>query len=239
MKTQIIYCLFALILCCLSSCDSGDIYPKDSSGNVLNIKVTAVFSLSNIETFPANYKIAIASFSGSSLYPGSFTVIDKPTEEGGLVTVSLSSIPEGTTSISLCLLQAVGNKKVYSFYNYPLTETPKANLNIPQQHIDLAPLGRLSAQLFSQCIQCHGGGSSASAGLYLTPDSVYKYLVNHVAKNSVKNRVTPYSTSNSFLMTVLQTKNVVKYNHTDISTLNAEDITLAEAWIMSGAQNNN
>ncbi len=239
MKKQTIHCLLACILCGLSSCDSGDIQPKDDSTDGLKIKITAVFSLSNVQTFPTNYKIAIASFSGSSLYPGSYTTIEKPANENDLVTATLSGIPEGTTSVSLCLLQAVGNKKVYSFYNYPLAEIPKTDLIIPQQHIDLAPLGRLSAQLFSQCIQCHGGGSSAAAGLYLTPDSVYKYLVNHVAKNSIKNRVTPYSTVNSFLMDVLQTKNVVKYNHTDISTLNAEDITLTEAWIMSGAKNNN
>lgn len=229
----------AIICGCIlmfSSCDSGDIYPKENDGNLVKVNVNAAFKLTNIETFSDNYKIAIATFVGSTPYPGTFTIVEKPSTEGGQITVSINELPSGTTNISLCLLQAVGNKKVYSFFDYPINETPTTDISIPLQNIDLASFGRIQSQVFSQCIQCHGGGSKASAGLYLTPDSAYKYLVNHVAKNSIKNRVTPNSINNSFIMDVLTNKSAVSYNHTDISTLKNEDVMLLESWIKSGAK---
>jgi hypothetical protein len=202
----------------------------------VKVNVNATFKLTNTASFSDNYKIAIASFIGTSPYPGTFSVIEKPEGEKENTSVTLSELPNGTTSISLCLLQAVGNKKIYSFYDYPISATPSSDIQIPVQNIDLAPFGRIQAQVFSQCIQCHGGGARASASLYLTADSAYKHLVNHIAKNSIKNRVTPNSINNSFLLDVLTNNNVVSYNHTGISTLNDEDISLVELWIKSGAK---
>lgn len=235
-RENILKLLFISCNFCLLSCDSGDIYPKDENKNTVKVNVNATFKLINTASFSDNYKIAIASFIGTSPYPGTFIVIEKPNLDGENVSVNLNELPNGTTNISLCLLQAVGNKRIYSFFDYPLSETPTSDIQIPVQYIDLAPLGRVQAQVFSQCLQCHGGGSRASAGLYLTTDSAYKHLVNHIAKNSVKNRVTPNSINNSFLLDVLTKSDAVSYNHIDISTLKAEDIPLIELWIKSGAK---
>jgi hypothetical protein len=218
------------------SCDSGDIYPQTENENIIKVNVTATFKLSNSDAFSDNYKLAVATFIGTSPYPDTYQVIEKPENDGDTVQVTLSELPKEVTTINLCLLQAVGNKSIYSFYSYPINETPTSDIRIPVQDIDLAPFGRVQAQVFSQCLQCHGGGSRASAGLYLIADSAFKHLVNHLSKNSVKYRVTPNSINNSFLLNVLTDKTAVAYNHTDISTLETEDVTLVELWIQSGAK---
>ncbi|MDR2475318.1 MAG: hypothetical protein LBD45_05625 [Bacteroidales bacterium] len=220
----------------LPACDSGDIYPEEKNVEVLDVSVNAAFKLQNISVFPERYTLLFATFIGASPYPTSFYEIAKPENED--IFVSLSRIPKGTASLKLCLADKVENKLIHAFYTYLLDETPVSSIVIPSVTVDLADFGRVQAQVFSQCIQCHGGGSSVAAGLNLTESLAYSNLLN-VESTLVdgKKRVFPGSSQQSFIMEVLENQLAVRYDHTKISTLRADDISLLKTWIDAGATN--
>lgn len=236
MHKLIKYIVCGLVLLSFEACDSGDIFPEEEKAATLGISVNANIKFTNTTAFPEDYNIALASFANGSLYPSSYTFLGKPSTDS--LSIMLSNIPAETEYVSLCLLQKVGNKKLFDFYKQSITGNEKANINIAQTNINLASLGRLKSQLFAQCIQCHGGVDIAGADLYLTDDKAYSNLVNVKATKSTKNRITANSLTNSFLLDVI-TDNAapVSYKHTDISTLKNDDIKLLKAWINNGAQN--
>ena len=215
-------------------CDSGDIYPEDKT-KVTDVDVSVSFQFTNLDAFPENYKIVFGSFNDDSPYPLSSKVIAKPSAEG-VVSVSLANIPENTTYLALYLVQEHSNNKIYPFYTYPIESKPKEDFEIPQKNIDLAIFGRVQKQVFSQCLQCHGGSGFAAAGLHLTEGKSHSYLVNVTAShNSEKMRVNPGNVQNSYLMDILKGE-ALPNQHSSLSSLKDDDIALVEQWIKGGAK---
>ncbi len=220
----------------LSGCDSGDIYPKEND-NGTDIDVVAHFRFSNTETFPENYKIIFGSFNDDLQHPISSKVVSKPAE-GEDITVSLINIPENATFLGLYLVHEYSNQKIYPFYVYPITKTLDEDIDLPLQNINLAVFGRIKKQVFSQCVQCHGGSGSAAAGLFLTDDKSYEMTVDVTAKrNAEKKRISPNNVQNSFLIDILKGE-ALTGQHSSLSSLKDDDITLIERWIKNGAENN-
>ncbi|MDR2037280.1 MAG: hypothetical protein LBQ60_05095 [Bacteroidales bacterium] len=225
-----VYCI--IILC--ASCDSGDIYPDEVVHT--GISVTATFDLEHLEVFPTSYEILFGTFNDESDIPIVSTTVTKP-DEGTVVNVTLSSIPEGSTSMRLSIAKS-GRKTFYTLYEMKLDVVPTESMVIPQQTVDLLQYGRIQQQVFDQCITCHGGTESAAAGLRLTEDKSYEDLVDVDSERSVKKRVSPYSIGNSFLIDVLTKDLNLSYQHnTSISSLKDDDVVLLEEWIRSGANN--
>ena len=230
------YIFFISFIISLSGCDSGDIYPKEND-NGTDIDVTAHFRFSNTETFPENYKIIFGSFNDDLQSPISSKVLSKPAE-GEDITVSLINIPENATFLGLYLVHEYSNQKIYPFYVYPITGTLDEDIDLPLQNINLAVFGRIQKQVFSQCLQCHGGSGFAAAGLYLTDDKSYEMTVGVTAKDSPdKMRIAPNSVQNSFLIDILKGEALVP-QHSSLSSLKDDDIPLIEQWIKDGAENN-
>lgn len=220
----------------MQSCDSGDIYPEEKTEDETNVDVTIKFKFSSINTFPNNYKVIFGSFKNDSPYPISSKVLSKPTE-GQEVSVSLNNLSADADYLALYLIQEFSNTQIYPFYKYSLENQPKEDFDIPLQNIDLAPFGRIQHQVFSQCLQCHGGSGSAAAGLFLTEGNSYSHLVNVTAKNNAeKHLVTPNNAQNSFLMNILKGE-ALQNRHSSLSSLKDDDITLVEQWIENGAKN--
>ena len=238
LKHTIIFIL-TLFLFSAYSCDSGDIYPEKIVYEEINIHVDASFNLLNLNAFPSeDYQVVFGAFIGTSPFPLSYETLTKP-ENNNKVSILFDKLPKGTTYLSLALLNKVDNKKIYSFYQYPVNaETKEVNIN---ETVNLATFSRVQEQVLTpQCILCHGFGGKA-ANLDLTVENAYENLFNTPANesNSPKNRVTAYSIQNSFLLDVLS-ENVptVTTNHTTLTTLKTEsDISLIRAWIESGAKN--
>ena len=218
------------------SCDSGDIYPVDPE-TIVGISVEASFSFLNSETFPDkdSYDMIFGTF-GSSNVPIVSKNISKPAD-GETVKVSLSDIPEGSSSIRLCLAKP-GRQTFYTLYEMPLNAIPEDDLVIPEQTIDLIRYERVQQQVFNQCIVCHGGSGGVGADLYFTPGESYGNLVGIPAQKSAKNRVTPANVAGSFIIDVLKDRAGLRYDHsTGISGLKANDIVLLEEWIRTDAKN--
>lgn len=219
----------------ITGCDSGDIYPEDKAANGIDVDVAASFKFTHIDAFPENYKIVFGSFNDDSSYPISSKVIAKPfaNEE---VSVSLANIPESTTYLALYLVQEHSNYKIYPFYIYPIDNMPQEDFEIPLQNIDLAMFGRVQKQVFSQCLQCHGGSGFAAAGLHLTEGRSHADLVDITAlHNPDKMRISPGNIQNSYLMDILKGE-ALENQHSSLSSLKDDDIVLIEQWIKGGAK---
>ena len=228
------YYLLLLFGCLLVGCDSGDIYPEEKPIEEVKISVNAVFHFENEDAFPQNYRIVWGAFVGTSPYPLSCEVAEKPAT-GIWHATSLEGVPRGTSHMALALVEKNENKVKYIFKQFPIENT-SAEINISET-VDLAALERVQAQIFTpQCIQCHGMGGFA-ANLDLTEEKAYANLVDVPSKedNSPKNRVTKYNLQNSFLLDVLTTRpETITTNHTTLSSFDAEDdVDLIRAWIMS------
>ena len=218
-----------------SGCDSGDIYPKDKTSGGTDVDVSVSFQFTHIDAFPESYKIVFGSFNDDLAYPISSKVISKPSDNG-VVTVSLANIPENTTYLALYLVQEHSNYKIYPFYTYPIVSMPKEDFEIPLQNIDLAMFGRVQKQVFSQCLQCHGGSGFAAAGLHLTEGKSHEDLVGITAlHNTDKKRISPGNIQNSYLMDILKGE-ALPNQHSSLSSLKDDDIVLVEQWIKGGAK---
>ncbi len=224
-------------LLCLASCDSGDIYPENSE-TVDGISVDATFRFLHMEAYPKSYDILFGTFNDESDFPIVSKNITKP-DDGQMVIISISNIPEGSTSIRLSLSKS-GRKTFYTLYEMKLNSKPTEDIVIPEQTINLLQYGRIQEQVFSQCIACHGGSDRVGANLYLTPDKSYSNLVNIQSVKSNKNRVEPSNVSGSFLVDVLidEQPNLSYQHYMSISSLKDDDITLLKEWIRNDALDN-
>ncbi len=219
----------------ITGCDSGDVYPEDNKDEGADIDVTLRFKLTNVEAFPTNYKIVFGSFNDDISYPISSKMISAPADDEE-ISVSLNNIPDNATYLALYLVQEHSNSKLYPFYTYPIVGELTEDIELPLQTIDLAVFGRVQKQVFSQCLQCHGGSGFAAAGLYLTDDKSYSALVNVTAKNNAEKKlVAPSNILNSYLLDVLE-GHVLQNQHSSLSSLKDDDIVLIEQWIKSGAK---
>lgn len=231
------FLLLGIIALFAVACDSGDIYPKEETPTENRTTATATFNFIHTKAFPSAYNIVLATYDGSSSYPLTSVVVAAP-EEDKPVKLTMDNIQKQAKTVELCLNQKHGNKRIFSFYSFPLDNVKEGSaITIPAQKIDLASFARIQQQLFTpQCIGCHGGNEKAAAGLFLTEGISYDNLVNHKSKNSPKKRVLPHSVVSSFLIDVLTKGDVVHFNHTDLSTLEEDDINLVKTWIVNGAK---
>ena len=93
--------------------------------------------------------------------------------------------------------------------------------------------GELQRTIFTpQCISCHGG-SFPSAGLNLEPGAAYLHLVNVPATTSLAKRVVPFSSSESYLVAVLDGQKAPQMPPT--GRLNQAKIDSVIVWIDRGA----
>lgn len=232
-----VICLTMIILIGGTACDSGDIYPKEEEYEKIYVSVSASLAFKNINAFPESYDILFVTFGNNDdSEPLSFKEISKPSADG-IVNVSFPDLHEGTKGVGVWLVSKTSRKKMYAFYEKDFGETPKEDVVLPSQSIDLISFGRLQKQVFSQCIACHGGGASAAAGMFLTEGKTYDNIVNIPAKhNSAKMRIKPGSILNSYLIDVLKGEVLVPM-HGSLSSLKDDDISLVEEWIVNGAEN--
>lgn len=229
MKAYYYLCLLFFFCMVFTACDSGDIYAEETKKN--DKTITAQITLKGIKALPEENKLVLAAYYADEVVPVITQAITAGSENE-TVTVTLNYVPDDATRVTISVLNKTW-REIYTYYDGKVPEGK--TVSIPAQTINLLTYNRLQQQLFSQCVQCHGGSTSAAAGLYLTEGNSYTNLVSHPAVNSDKGRVTPGFISQSFLVDVLEGNATLRYTHTNISSLKDEDIALLKAWIESGA----
>ena len=126
------------------------------------------------------------------------------------------------------------------YNNYVLDK----DITLADESLTLVTFARITKQVFNNCLQCHGGSTGQpAAGLYLLPDSSYKYLVEVNSVNSFGQdsthllRVKPFFVDSSFIIKVLNNDNL-NYDHLGKNIATSDDIQLITYWINNGALNN-
>ncbi len=215
----------------LSSCwmDTGDIPEKTSNGNNgASFRVRVAFK--NTNAWPTNNQIAICAFAEDSENPFTWKVIQK-NKMADTLDLALTGITQEPEYVSLSLINKA-RRRIYNFYTAKLAESDSTML----WTVDLLEMGRVQAQFFSNCQNCHGASSHAAANLYLTEGKTYNSLVNQYStKETSRILVVPGVPSSSFIVDVVDGKtDKVHYDHTQVGYNNeTEDIQLLKNWISS------
>jgi hypothetical protein len=228
------YIIFVLASFLFSSCDSGDVYPDETSGRSGRLADCKML-FSGLAAWPSSdYSLVLAAYSNGGSSPVAFRRLAKPASASDTLTAFLSGI-KGADYLTVAILYR-NSTCIYKFFTRNIRPTDGDTVNMSLIHVNLVDFGRIKAQVFSNCVACHGGGFKAADNLYLISDSAYSNLVNRLALRSNKNRVQPGDVSQSFIIDVLQGKTPVgfHYNHTN-GTLRceSEDVKLLRVWIES------
>ncbi|MDD2952991.1 MAG: hypothetical protein PHC95_07485 [Parabacteroides sp.] len=227
---------FPFLLAGLGACDEGKVYPEEIS--TYQSYANLSLEIKGEKAFPKKELLVLASFGEDPSTPITTAVIPEPSSANKHISARLGLTGnEKYLSVAIVTMGAT-RELVYSFYSYPLSSVPTEDFTVPVTELDLSPFARVQQQVFNaNCIACHGGSTSAAAGLYLTEGRSYQALVNVAADLSTAGKVfvKPGEPTASFLLEVLSSDKL-RYNHSDIFASMPEYISLLESWIEEGAK---
>ena len=229
------------MLLVMASCDEGRIYEDvaefPSEGRMVNFSA----NVKGLKTWPDAYFVALASFDGKSDYAVASKKVQAPSEDGGVVKTTLSNIGEDITSVEVCVVTRLG-KRVLTLMTLEGEElNASATIEMNGGNMDLSMFDIIQGMVFNTtCTACHGGSTSAAAGLFLTSDKSYDALVSQPSgKVKGNNLVEPGNAAKSVLYMTLSSDISVendwhyKHNH---EIENTDIRSLIKSWIDNGAK---
>lgn len=226
---RLIFLLATCIVFC--TCDSGDIYPPDDSAGTYSVKVELL--LQSVNTIPTTRerKLLVAAFDNTSEMPVRSQRISTA-QESQTFAVTLDKVPDTATKIRL-ILTGQGANTIFTFAEADVSDG-YANLG----KVNLLSYDRLQEQLFTpSCIACHSA-ANPTKGLNLEAGASYAMIVGKPSQTMPElSLIAPYDTTKSYLYHKLMQFDGDGYNHTTLTTLKQNDITLLGEWIMAGAVN--
>lgn len=235
MKRYLLYMLLFLTWS-LIACDDGKIYDETVivTGEGRTLKLTG--QITGVESWPEEYSVVVAGFGD-----GEFAVASKSVPasaaDGEELEVTLSGISDEVKQVELCVINKL-RRKIVSFYQLDCS-TISDTIKMEVGTINAGMFHCIQQEVFNNsCTTCHGGSTSAGAGLYLTEGKSYTALVG---KKAVKDKagsllVKPGEASASFLHKVLNTdvSKGWRIDHSDLGLMPAL-LTMIDNWIDAGA----
>ncbi len=232
MKQIFILVLSSLIL--LGSCDEGNIYPEEvkTTSSGFSAKFSGTISGYQDWEKAEKYSLVIACFpevvdNNKTQYAILSKTIPTP-DNSGKISVVLTNIPQTAKTVEICVIGSLRNK-LLSFYSQNITEQDTMFM-VADLNADM--FKAVQDNIFTPtCSSCHGGSSSAAAGVVLTEGNV-----NIVTRNS-KNvegslLVSPGDYQSSVLYKMLSTDltSTWKFDHSRLVT-SSDLLTLVKLWI--------
>ena len=223
-----------LSVLCFTACDSGDIIPKEDTGNK---EIVATVSFTHVETIPAvrERKLAFMSYTNpDDEQPNRMHVITTA-QEGAPTELSLTQVPDDTRQVVLALVDQ-DNQIIYPFFEKEISSSSD-RVDLGAVTVNLIAYDRVQKQLFNQsCLDCHSGGN-LSRGLNLGEGQSYRAIVNVESKVPGMPIVKPGDVESSLIVKQLTDYNTGSF-HTTLTTMKDNDITLLKEWIRNGASVN-
>ncbi|MDM8146528.1 hypothetical protein QUW02_11460 [Bacteroides eggerthii] len=223
-----------LSVLCFTACDSGDIIPKEDTGNK---EIVATVSFTHVETIPAvrERKLAFMSYTNpGDEQPNRMHVITTA-QEGAPTELSLTQVPDDTRQVVLALVDQ-DNQIIYPFFEKEISSSSD-RVDLGAVTVNLIAYDRVQKQLFNQsCLDCHSGGN-LSRGLNLGEGQSYRAIVNVESKVPGMPIVKPGDVESSLIVKQLTDYNTGSF-HTTLTTMKDNDITLLKEWIRNGASVN-
>ena len=242
MKKQYVPSLFSLVpavamLLLMVSCDDGPVMPEYAATDA-KVVYQVEGRVSGLDTWPANYTIALAAFSNE----GDYALYSKPVKrlEGDKISVSFDNLPQEADRVEICVLDRI-RQRISTIYELPATafsETDADTLRINIPDVAASMFDAVQKDVFTPtCSNCHGRSNKAAAGLYLTEGKSYEALLNKPSQVAGGTLVIPGDAENSVLHQVVSSDLTTgrHYDHTK-EVVNENTRRLIEQWIVEGAQ---
>lgn len=229
-----------LLTVAFASCDDGDIKSKTySSSDGRTVRVTG--KLVGYDSWPDNYKIVLAGFSGGAEYSSVQRVL-VPDADGN-IDCQLTNIESDIETIEICAVDRIRLKAASFFKIQNSGNEEKTTADVGT--IDVGMFNAIQNEVFSKtCANCHGASTTAARGLYLTEGKSYQYLVGDDGKGvqssripSMK-RVEPGNAEASVFYRVVADNDFTSewhYNHSG-EVLSTTTRALIADWINEGAK---
>lgn len=236
-KRSLIFSLICVILC-LTSCDDGLIYEKESTTEHTGYTVKMTGRITGVNTWVSNYNLVLAAFSESSEYAIVQQRIPQTAADG--MTLTIYDVDASAKTVELCVTDIL-RRRVLTIKSMDITTEadPSDTVRIDVGDINASMFSAIQMGVFnSTCAQCHGGSSTPAANLYLTEGNAYNSLVN-VASTRVTDgiRVIPNDSKNSVLHKVIYPDNAAGLSFSHEGMVAEQDVlSLIDAWIDSGAK---
>ena len=159
-------------------------------------------------------------------------------DSDGEASVTLSGVSMEATTVELCMINKL-RKRIVSYYTVDCSgEGDVIDMQVGDVNVDM--FDAVQNEVFdNHCIMCHGGSTSAAAGLYLTEGRSYDALVNVPSSRRPGSvLVEPGSSEDSFLHAVLMGDAPEdRHGHEDILSVSYMHlIMLLDEWIDNGAK---
>lgn len=222
----------------VTGCDDGRIYPDDNpvtehEGRVAKLTGT----ITGQDTWADGYEVVVAAFDGSSDY--ALTAKNIPAGEHS-VSTTMTAIPDGAKTVELCVINRL-RRRVATIKRADINAAtgPNDTIFIDAGTVDAGMLTAIQDNVLTpRCATCHGGSSTAAAGIHLTAGSTYGNIVGKASRRvEGKSIVEPANSAESVLNMMLNTGISASwgYDHgnADLSDEWKKIITL---WIDNGAR---
>ncbi len=232
----LVACLLATLL---SACDEGRLYedrlvlPEEG----LVLKLTG--RVSGIDTWPGDYSVVVAGFSGDNEYASITKNVPLPATDGAEVEVVVAGISEDITRLELCAVDRLRHHMAtFVALPSPSEHMGEDTVRCDVGTVDVGMYRTVQTQVFdASCTSCHGATGTASASLFLTGDRSYEALVGQPSRLEPERLlVSPGNADESFLSLVLHENGHTGMNHVDILSGEPDMLTLMDDWIDHGAQ---
>lgn len=237
-KNTFLWILLAAVSGWLTACDEGRIYDTVSVAAEGGRTVKFIGKVSGIESWPSGYTVAVAGFDAKSEYAlTSANVMPSQAEEDGTIQVVMSGVTDEVTQVELCVINRI-RERVVTFVKVDCSEVTEDTIRLEVGEQSVGMFQAIQEHVFdSRCVNCHGGSTSAAAGLFLTEGKSYGQLVD--VPSSVQpdwKRVEPEDAEHSFLHLVLNENGHVHHDHQDILSAEPVLLNLIDNWITGGAK---
>ena len=225
---------------CLTSCDSGNIYPETgdpSEGRTVNFSV----KFTDVENWPSEsrYVVCFACYKEGSTRPEVYHDISKPSE-GQEVTYKFKNLSSDVTTFAITLARK-SHKHVYNIYSEQIPGTDSKSITISALKVQ-SLFSYVQTNVFdARCTSCHGDGWT-SAGLDLREGKSYDLLVGHAAvTDPTRKRVVNSDAASSYIVDILTNAELPANinghtNHPTTVMVSDEQLSLVKEWINSGAE---
>lgn len=229
------FILLVGIFVCVA-CDDGLIPEVNVTPQTDGYVAKLTGEITGIRNWSTQYTVTLAGFSEESDY----AVVQKnlPSADGR-VNMTLSNIPTEVTRIELCVTNSL-RKHVVTLASIHIADAAGDTIRLDVGQLNASQFNTIQQQVFNTtCANCHGGSTSAAAGLYLTEGKSYDNIINRESKKAPgMMRVLPGDAENSILYQALtrdiSTDGKWHYDHTT-EVVNENIVTMISNWINNGA----
>ena len=234
------YSLIGLIglLSLCGACDEGRIYEEVSEAQQEGRVAKLTGDFSDVAQWADGYSVVLAGFEEDNEY----AVVAKalPLTDGPL-EMSLGGISEKVTQGKLCAVNRL-RKEVLEFQSVECADVTTDTIRLEVGALSVGMLDGIQQQLLDKrCVACHGGSTSAAAGLHLTKERSFSALVDQPATTVPgAKRVEPGQAEGSVLYDILSTDMSAAWgiDHSGMLSATPVMLTLIKDWINCGIEGN-